>query len=76
VRPLVVTTLLSLDGVAQLRLVVFPVSLGSGRRLFADGTVPRTWRLTSSAVSSTGAFLVVHQGAGGVARGSFRLDEG
>ncbi|GAB4081309.1 hypothetical protein GCU67_06970 [Modestobacter muralis] len=52
------------------------MSLVSGRRLFADGTVPRTWRLTSSAVSSTGAFLIAYQRAGDVATGSLQLDEG
>ena len=69
-------TLLAEDLVDELRLVVFPVSLGSGRRLFADGTVPRTWQLVSSAVSSTGAFLVAYRRTGGVATGSFQLDQG
>lgn len=67
-------TLLAEDLVDELRLVVFPVLLGTGRRLFADGTVPRTWRLTSSAASGTGALMASYQRAGDVDTGSFQLE--
>ncbi|MGY5882973.1 dihydrofolate reductase family protein [Modestobacter lacusdianchii] len=69
-----VQTLLAEDLVDELRLVVFPVLLGTGRRLFADGTVPRTWRLTSSAASGTGALMASYQRAGDVDTGSFQLE--
>ena len=68
-----VQTLLAEDLVDELRLVVFPVQLGTGRRLFADGTVPRAWRLTSSSASSTGALMASYQRAGEVRTGSFQL---
>ena len=42
-----IQTLLAEDLVDELRLIVFPVLLGSGKRLFGDGTVPRTWRLAA-----------------------------
>lgn len=69
-----VQTLLAEDLVDELRLVVFPVLLGTGRRLFADGTVPRTWRLTWSAASGTGALMASYQRAGDVDTGSFQLE--
>ncbi|MCZ2822831.1 MULTISPECIES: dihydrofolate reductase family protein [unclassified Modestobacter] len=70
-----VQTLLAEDLVDELRLIVFPVVLGTGRRLFAEGAVPRTWRLTASTASSTGALLVSYTGAGEVQTGSFALDQ-
>ncbi|MCZ2815276.1 dihydrofolate reductase family protein [Modestobacter sp. VKM Ac-2984] len=69
-----VQTLLAEDLVDELRLIVFPVVLGAGRRLFAEGAVPRTWRLTASTASSTGALLASYTGAGEVETGSFALD--
>jgi dihydrofolate reductase len=68
-------TLLRHDLVDELRLIVFPVTLGRGKRLFADGTLPRTWRLTSSAVTSTGALIAAYRRAGDVATGDFTLEE-
>jgi len=68
-----VQTLLAEDLVDELRLVVFPVLLGTGRRLFAGGTVPRSWRLTSSTASGTGALMASYQRVGEVSTGSFQL---
>jgi dihydrofolate reductase len=65
-----IQTLLAEDVIDELRLVVFPVSLGQGKRLFGDGTVPRTWKLTSSKASSTGALIVSYERAGEVETGS------
>jgi dihydrofolate reductase len=70
-----VTTLLAEDLVDELRLIVFPVVLGTGKKLFADGAVPRTWRLTSSKASSTGALIASYQRVGDVETGSFTLDD-
>jgi hypothetical protein len=33
------------------------VALGEGKRLFGDGTIPRTWRLIAAKPTSTGAIL-------------------
>jgi dihydrofolate reductase len=41
-------TLLKNDLVDELVLIVFPVLLGTGKRLFADGTIPRGLRLTDA----------------------------
>ena len=50
-----IQTLLAEDLVDELRLVVFPVVLGEGKRLSGDGTVPRTWKLGIHKTSSTGS---------------------
>ena len=71
-----VQTLLREDLVDELRLIVFPVTLGEGRRLFAEGTIPRTWRLTQSSATTTGALITSYQRAGEVELGTFRLEEG
>jgi dihydrofolate reductase len=65
-----IQTLLREDLVDELRLVVFPVVLGEGKRLFGDGAAPRTWRLSSSMTTSSGALMTGYQRAGEVQTGS------
>jgi dihydrofolate reductase len=65
-----IQTLLEEDLVDELRLVVFPVVLGEGKRLFGDGAIPRTWKLTAQATSSTGALMLSYQRVGEVETGS------
>jgi hypothetical protein len=55
---------------------VFPVVLGEGKRLFGDGAVPRTWRLTSHAVSGSGALMAAYQRAGDVETGTMGPEDG
>jgi dihydrofolate reductase len=66
-----IQTLLSADLVDEYRLWVFPVVLGSGRRLFADGTIPSGLRLLDSVVSSTGVVIGTYEPAGDLVTGSF-----
>jgi dihydrofolate reductase len=65
-----IQTLLKEDLVDELRLVVFPVVLGEGKRLFGEGTIPRTWRLKTQATTSTGALVLSYERAGDVETGS------
>jgi dihydrofolate reductase len=65
-----IQTLLREDLVDELRLVVFPVVLGGGKRLFGEGTVPRTWRLTTNSTTSTGALVLSYERAGEVETGA------
>ena len=65
-----IQTLLAEDLVDELRLVVFPVVLGEGKRLFGEGTIPRSWRLTASSTSSTGAVMAAYERVGEVETGS------
>jgi dihydrofolate reductase len=69
-----VQTLLRHHLVDEFRLWVFPVVLGSGKRLFADGTVPTGLSLVDSTVSSTGVVIGTYEPAGEVVTGSFALD--
>ena len=57
--------LLRHDLVDALRLWQFPVMLGTGKRLFGEGTIPRSFRLVDSQLSTTGAALHVYDRAGG-----------
>jgi dihydrofolate reductase len=66
-----IQTLLRHNLVDEFRLWVFPVVVGSGKRLFADGTVPSGLRLVDSKVSSTGVVMGTWQRAGEVVTGSF-----
>ena len=63
-------TLLAADLVDELRLILFPVTLGTGKRLFGEGTRPRGWRLTSATGTPTGAVICTYQRAGEVDTGT------
>jgi len=63
--------LLSHDLVDELWLKIFPVSLGSGKRLFAEGAIPAAFSLTESKVSPLGVIIANYQRAGDVRTGSF-----
>jgi dihydrofolate reductase len=60
--------------VDEYRLWVFPVVLGSGKRLFADGAVPAALKLVESTVSSTGVVIGTYVPAGELVTGSFELE--
>jgi dihydrofolate reductase len=66
-----IQTLLRHGLVDEFLLWVFPVVIGSGKRLFADGTVPGGLRLVDSSVSSTGVVIGRYVPAGDVVTGSF-----
>jgi dihydrofolate reductase len=66
-----IQTLLAEDLVDELRLIVFPVVLGEGKRLFGEGTIPRTWRLTTSSTTPSGAVMASYERVGEVQTGSF-----
>jgi dihydrofolate reductase len=57
--------------VDEYRLWVFPLVLGQGKRLFADGTIPTSLRLMDSKISTTGVFMGTYEPAGEVVTGSF-----
>jgi dihydrofolate reductase len=53
-----IQTLLRHGLIDEFMLIIHPVVLGSGRRLFPDGGVPSTLRTISSRAVSTGALVV------------------
>jgi dihydrofolate reductase len=66
-----VQTLLRDGLVDEFRLWVFPVVIGSGKRLFSDGTIPAGLRLMDSVVSTTGVVIGMYEPAGEIVTGSF-----
>jgi dihydrofolate reductase len=69
-----IQTLLRHNLVDEFRLWVFPLVLGSGKRLFSEGTVPSALRLVDSTVSTTGVVIGTYEPAGEVVTGSFALE--
>ena len=69
-----IQTLLRHDLVDQYRLWVFPLVIGSGKRLFSEGTIPSGLKLVDSKVSTTGVVIGTYEPAGEIVTGSFALD--
>ena len=51
-------------------LMIFPVTLGAGKRLFAEGTIPAAFKVTESIVGSNGVIVVSYERAGSVQTGT------
>ncbi|MBI4834997.1 MAG: dihydrofolate reductase family protein [Planctomycetes bacterium] len=62
-------TLLQHDLVDELWLKTFPITLGSGKRLFTEGTGPAAFKLTDSKVSPKGVIVAKYERAGKANRG-------
>ena len=60
--------------VDEYHLWVFPLVIGSGKRLFADGAIPSALKLVDSTVSTTGVVIGTYVPAGEVKTGSFAPD--
>ncbi len=69
-----IQTLMRHSLVDQYRLWVFPLVIGSGKRLFSDGTIPSGLKLVDSKVSTTGVVIGTYEPAGEIVTGSFALD--
>jgi len=63
-------TLLKHDLVDAFWLKIYPLTLGGGKRLFADGTIPAAFKVTESQVSPNGIIIVNYERAGAVTTGS------
>ncbi len=62
-------TLMKNDLVDAFWLMIYPVTLGSGKRLFGDGTIPAAYRVTESVVGESGVIHVTYERAGEVKLG-------
>jgi dihydrofolate reductase len=58
------------DLVDELKLKIFPLTLGKGKNLFDNGVIPAAFTLTESTVTSTGVFIATYQRAGKVKTGN------
>ncbi|MBZ5658539.1 MAG: dihydrofolate reductase family protein [Acidobacteriia bacterium] len=59
-------TLIKHDLVDTFWLMIYPVTLGDGKRLFAEGTIPAAFNVTGSIVASNGVIHVNYERAGAV----------
>lgn len=66
-----VQTLLRHDLVDEFWLKTFPLTLGQGKRLFAEGTTPAAFKLSNNTVSPSGVIFATYQRDGEVKTGSF-----
>jgi dihydrofolate reductase len=69
-----IQTLMRHQLVDEYRLWIFPLVIGSGKRLFSDGTMPAGLKLVDSTVSTTGVVIGTYEPAGEIVTGSFALD--
>lgn len=63
-------TLFRYDLVDELCLMIFPVTLGTGKRLFGEGTIPAAFTLTDNLVTSNGVIFANYKRAGKVKTGT------
>ena len=70
-----VQQLLAADLVDELRVLVFPVVLGRGKRLFGENAAPAGLTLRKSVASPNGVVITNYERAGEVQTGSFALEE-
>jgi len=59
-------TLIKHDLVDVFWLMIYPITLGSGKRLFADGTVPAEFKVMECVVSTKGVIIVNYERAGSI----------
>jgi len=69
-----IQTLLKHDLIDEFRLKIFPVTLGMGKRLFSDGTIPASFKLIDNKTSTTGVVIANYERAGIVKTGSFAME--
>jgi dihydrofolate reductase len=69
-----IQTLLKNDLVDEFHLMVFPLALGSGKRLFAEGTVPAAFTGSDVKTSNSGVIIATYQRAGAVNYGTYAPD--
>jgi dihydrofolate reductase len=69
-----IQTLLRHNLIDRYRLLIFPLVIGSGKRLFSEGTIPSGLRLLDSEVSTTGVIMGTYEPAGEIVTGTFALD--
>ncbi|MDG2531213.1 dihydrofolate reductase family protein [Caulobacter endophyticus] len=70
-----VHALLAADLVDEMQLMVFPLLLGPGRRLFDEAAAPGAWTLTGSILADTGVVVNRYRRDGPVRTGSFMTQE-
>jgi dihydrofolate reductase len=68
-------TLFKNDLVDALELMIIPVTLGQGKRLFQDGTIPASFKVTSGQVAPKGTIIATYERDGDVRIGVPQIEE-
>ena len=68
-------TLFKNDLVDAMELMIIPVTLGQGKRLFQNGTIPAAFKVTSSQVAPKGIICVTYERDGDVKTGAPKIKE-
>ena len=68
-------TLMKQDLIDEYRLLIYPVVLGTGKRLFGAGTVPCALQLLETKTTSTGVMINTYRPSGKPTYGSFAVEE-
>jgi dihydrofolate reductase len=64
-----IQTLIKHDLVDAFWLMIYPITLGRGKRLFADGTIPAAFKVTESIVTPNGVIVVNYERVGAIKTG-------
>ena len=70
-----IQTLIEHDLVDEYRLLIYPVHLGAGKKLFQDGLKAAALRLTASSVTSTGVIIATYEPNGDARYGDYTQQE-
>lgn len=69
-----IQTLLQHDLIDEFRVWTFPLTIGSGKRLFGEGTIPAGLKLLDCKISTTGVIIATYARAGKIMPGSLALE--
>jgi len=69
-----IQTLLKNDLIDEFRVWTFPLTIGTGKRLFGEGTIPVGLKLLDCKISTTGVSIATYKGSGKIKTGSFALE--
>ncbi len=65
-----IQSLLAHDLIDKMHILTYPVTIGSGKKLFASGTKPKTFKVTDSTVSPSGVIIATYEPAGELKMGT------
>lgn len=68
-------TLFKNDLVDELPLMIFPITLGTGKRLFAGGTIPAAFKVTEGQITPNGIIIVNYERDGDVKTGAPQIEQ-
>jgi dihydrofolate reductase len=66
--------LLAADLIDEVRLLIFPLVFGRGKKFFGEGTLPAAFNCTKSAAAPSGVLIANYERAGDIETGSFAMD--